>query len=231
MMAQPYLLAIDTCGVTGTLALARLEEDATVVVAETELAGKTCASFLISRISGILDDGKMKLDEIAAIAVVHGPGSFTGVRIGVAAAKALAEASGKPMIALSRLAVLCRQAELEGSCCGLLDAGRGEFYAGLYSDAECIREQLMTREEVMAATKDTPLVAAEPAVVVAFPLSRLISVRMPSVIDALPLAGARWRLQRFDDPALLDGNYLRRTDAELFSKPQSRKPDAAVPFP
>jgi tRNA threonylcarbamoyladenosine biosynthesis protein TsaB len=221
MKEAQLMLVIDTCGATGTIALVRVEEFATVTVAEAELAGRTFASTLVSRISEVLNLGAVQLGHLAAVAVVHGPGGFTGVRIGVAAAKALAEGAGKPLIAISRLAVLCRQANLHDACCGLLDAGRGEFYAGLYRGVDCIREMLITRDEVEEAIDGATLVAAEDQVAASFPHATLIRVPLPIAADAATIAAVRLRCGSFDDPAILDGNYLRRTDAQLFARPQT----------
>ncbi len=80
--------------------------------------------------------------ELRGVVVVHGPGSFTGIRIGVSAAKGLAEGLGIPVIALSRLELLARQSP-EGSAVAVLDAGRGEFYAGFYREGICETEALI----------------------------------------------------------------------------------------
>src|SRR5271165_4785449 len=104
------LLGIDTCGSTGTIALARWSDGALSLVAQTELAGKTYAAQLVPKIHELLETLSSCPEDLTAIVVVNGPGSFTGVRIGVSSAKALAEALGIPLLAVSRLAVLAQKA-------------------------------------------------------------------------------------------------------------------------
>src|SRR5271170_846048 len=133
------LLGIDTCGSTGTIALARWSDGALSLVAQTELAGRTYAAQFVPRIHELLETLNSGPEDLTAIVVVNGPGSFTGMRIGVSSAKALAEALDIPLLAVSRLAVLEQKA---GTDAAALDAGRGEFY--FRSHAE---EALLTPEE------------------------------------------------------------------------------------
>src|SRR5271154_3433596 len=119
------LLGIDTCGGTGTIALARWSDGAITLLAQTELPGKTYSAELVPAIHETLAAQGSSASELEAVVVVHGPGSFTGVRIGVSSAKALAEGLNIPLLAVSRLAVLSQKA---GANAAVLDAGRGEFY-------------------------------------------------------------------------------------------------------
>jgi tRNA threonylcarbamoyladenosine biosynthesis protein TsaB len=103
----------------------------------------------------------------------------------------------------------------------VLDAGRGEFYYGEYVGRRCLREVLMSGEDVVVAGSGGVVVACEAKV--AESLGALgMGVRMmaePLAGDALPLALGRIEAGDFDDAATLDANYLRRTDAEIFAKP------------
>ena len=211
------LLSIDTCGPSGSLALARLEGDTLDVIAETPLAGKTYSARLIPAISALLTTHGAAISDLAAIIVTKGPGSFTGIRIGLSAAKGLAEAHGIPIVAISRLAVLTHKAQAQAAA---LDASRHEFYFGRYP----IREALLTRDqfEAEAAALGQHLAVCEAAVHTAAPGTRL--VEPPTAADALHLALPRLRARHFDDPVTLDGNYLRRSDAEIFSQPGARRP-------
>jgi tRNA threonylcarbamoyladenosine biosynthesis protein TsaB len=163
------------------------------------------------------------------IAVVHGPGSFTGVRVGLSAAKGLCEALGVPLVAISRLAVL---AATVGAAKGeriwaVLDAGRGEFYCGEYKDGERVREALLTRDELIAAVRGEGLarqsevgsvVVCEVGVAEALHELKPQLVAEPNAEQALPLAMRRIERGEFDDVATVDANYLRRTDLEIFAK-------------
>src|ERR1700754_4053108 len=99
------LLGIDTCGSTGTIALARREDMQLAVLDEAELAGKTYSALLLPRIRELLEKHRIDLQQLEAIIIVNGPGSFTGVRVGLSAVKGLADALKLPVIAVSRLAV------------------------------------------------------------------------------------------------------------------------------
>src|ERR1700740_2406317 len=104
------LLGIDTCGSTGTIALARRDGERITVVATAELAGKTYSAMLVPRLRELLEAHRVELRQVEAIVVVNGPGSFTGVRVGVSAVKGLAEVFSTPVVAVSRLRVLAHKA-------------------------------------------------------------------------------------------------------------------------
>jgi tRNA threonylcarbamoyladenosine biosynthesis protein TsaB len=157
---------------------------------------------------------------LKAVVVVHGPGSFTGVRVGLSAAKGLSEAGGIPLIAVSRLALLAASAGRgDETVHAVLDAGRGEFYYGEYAGSRCLREALLSQEEVSAAVAGGQVVVCEAKIADGLVGLHPRLVTEPSAADALPLALERISANEFDDVALLDANYLRRTDAEIFAKP------------
>ena len=150
--------------------------------------------------------------------VVHGPGSFTGVRVGVSAAKGLSEAGGVGLIAVSRLALLAAAVEDAGTVSAVLDAGRGEFYFGEYVGRRCVREVLMSGGGCSQAVGRGVVVVCEAKVAEALAGLDLRMVGEPRAEDALPIALERIAAGDFDDAAMLDANYLRRTDAEIFAK-------------
>jgi tRNA threonylcarbamoyladenosine biosynthesis protein TsaB len=218
------LLLIDTCGATGSLALA----DSARPLAGATLPGRSAAERLVPTIQALVAGSGLSLGQLDAVAVVHGPGSFTGVRVGLSAAKGLCHALNLPLVAISRLAVLASLANFtnpdQSSAApvrALLDAGRGEFYSGLYAGGLCLHESLLTRDQLLAAhsSEIAQLVVCEPAVAQSITALAPQLVAEPSAASALPLALARIRQRAFDDPASIDANYLRRTDAEIFAKP------------
>jgi tRNA threonylcarbamoyladenosine biosynthesis protein TsaB len=163
------------------------------------------------------------LRDLKAVVVVHGPGSFTGVRVGLSAAKGFSEAGGIPLVAISRLALLAAMAgESDETVHAVLDAGRGEFYYGEYAGHRCLREALFSHEEVSAAVAGGPMVVCEAKVAEVLSGLHPRFVDEPAAGDALPLALERISGNEFDDSALLDANYLRRTDAEIFAKPKAK---------
>jgi tRNA threonylcarbamoyladenosine biosynthesis protein TsaB len=206
------LLLIDTCGAEGSVALA---EGAAVLSTEV-LPGRSASERLVPVVRAMLVAQGWVLAELAAIVVMHGPGSFTGVRVGVSAAKGLSEAARVPVVAVSRLQVLAGLAEEDG--CAVLDAGRGEFYYGEYRGGVCVREALLTTDELVVAVDGEIAIICEPKVAEA--LAGMVAVRMvaePRAGDALAIAVGRVAAGMFDDVATLDANYLRRTDAQLFA--------------
>jgi tRNA threonylcarbamoyladenosine biosynthesis protein TsaB len=219
------VLLIHTAGGEGSVALADTEA-APVVVATEVLAGRSSSERLVPTVRRLMEARGWRLGELAAVVVVVGPGSFTGVRVGLSAAKGLSEAGGVGLIAISRLALLAANVDgAGGPVHAALDAGRGEFYYGEYVGGRCLREALMSGEDVVVAVAGGIVVACEAKV--ADGLEGLgLRVRMveePSAGDALTLALGRIEARDFDDAATLDANYLRRSDAEIFAKAAAQR--------
>jgi tRNA threonylcarbamoyladenosine biosynthesis protein TsaB len=217
------VLAFDTCGEIGTVALADLENGATPVtcISQTELGGRSASAELIPAIDAMLRKAGLDLRAPRTLLVVNGPGSFTGIRVGLSTAKGLAHATGIPVVAISRLAVLASLADMRGDFLALLDAGRNEFYA-----RRAEREWLASFEEIatVAGTGVPLVIAAAGAETQA--AERLAAWKPARVgpLDAYAAVRAavvRLRSGASDDLAALDANYLRRSDAELFARPFS----------
>jgi tRNA threonylcarbamoyladenosine biosynthesis protein TsaB len=219
------ILLIHTAGGEGSVAVADTEV-AQAIVATEVLPGRSSSERLVPAVRRLMEGLGWRLGELAAVVVVDGPGSFTGVRVGLSAAKGLSEAGGVGLIAVSRLALLAASVDGGGGAVhAVLDAGRGEFYYGEYVGRRCVREVLMGGEDVvLAAAAGGVVVACEAKVAEglgALGLRLGVGVRMveePLAGDALPLALERIGARDFDDAATLDANYLRRTDAEIFAK-------------
>jgi tRNA threonylcarbamoyladenosine biosynthesis protein TsaB len=210
------IVGIDTCGATGTVALAQWQKGVASLVAQTELAGKSYSAELIQKMRELLEEQGVGFGQIEAIVVTNGPGSFTGVRIGLASAKALAEALGIPLIAVSRLRVLAEKGQRQAAA---LDAGRGEFYFGSREfegllGPEEVRERLALSDGGLAVCEE-----GAAAVFTGASWPAAILVDPPTAWDAISLATVRLSEGDFDDVESLDANYLRRSDAEIFSKP------------
>jgi tRNA threonylcarbamoyladenosine biosynthesis protein TsaB len=218
------LLLLNTCGTEGSAALADATLGAPILARET-MPGRTASERLMVVIRAMLTMARWRLSDLAAIAVVTGPGSFTGVRVGLSAAKGLSEASGVPLIAISRLEMLAAAAGCQGRVCALLDAGRGELYCGEYEDSSKLAEGVLSWEDVLiAARKAEAVVVCEQAVAAKLErFARLRIVDEPKAADALPLALSLLAHGSFSDPMTLDANYLRRTDAEIFAKPTVKR--------
>jgi tRNA threonylcarbamoyladenosine biosynthesis protein TsaB len=221
------MLAMDTCGAAGGVALVELvaAEPGYRIAAERELPGRETQEQLMLSIGEVLAAEGLVPVDLEVVGVVSGPGSFTGVRIGLAAVKGLAEALGVSVVAVSRLAVLAAQAvndpthrvALNGAPAVVeawIDAGRGDVFAGRYGGGISLGEEMRTGED--AGNKRVVgevLVVMEAALAARATGSVLVSP--VGVREAVPLLVANVRAGRFADIALLDANYLRVPDAEL----------------
>lgn len=207
-----HVLAIDTCGGTGTVALTAVSDTGNVTCNEqTELGSRTASAELMPAIERLLHHAGLTLRQLQAILVVNGPGSFTGLRVGLSTAKGLSHASGVPLYAVSRLAVLAHLAARPDALV-LLDAGRNEFYAGQSS-----REWLASFHEIATLARGgARLCVAEPGVAAKFAEWQPALLAPLDACEAVRSSVGRLLAGVPDDLASLDANYLRRSDAELF---------------
>jgi tRNA threonylcarbamoyladenosine biosynthesis protein TsaB len=216
------LLLIDTCGSEGSVAIADVGGDSPSIVSAT-LPGRSASEKLIGAVRELTRQTGIALSDLDAISVVSGPGSFTGVRVGLSAAKGLCEALNVPLIAISRLAVLASAAAAKPGThvFAALDAGRGEFYLGEYLEGVKLREELVESDALRARigrSDDRALVVCEEPVATALRSFAPQFVPEPDAASSLSLALTRVRTRHFDDIASADANYLRRTDLEIFAK-------------
>lgn len=211
------LLAIDTCGASGSVALGRVAGGGLEVLGQIELAGRSYSATLVSAVSGLLKSVGAELGEVRGIVVANGPGSFTGVRVGVGAVKGLAEGAGIPVVAVSRLEVLSRKSGVPSAA---LDAHRGEVYLRLEQQGCEAVERLAGAQELEATAPLPARVAvcdeAGALLATAWPAVNQVRSAAPMAADALRLGEARLAAGASVDLALLNGHYLRRSDAEIF---------------
>jgi tRNA threonylcarbamoyladenosine biosynthesis protein TsaB len=205
----PLILAVDTTGEHGSVALARGSE----LLEEVALRAPTgFAHVLYGAIAGLLNRRGIKPGDVECFAAASGPGSFTGVRVGLACVKGLAEATGKRAVAVSNLAAIAAfgRGPLRAA---LLDARRGEIYGAVYDEAgRHVQPEIVAKLPVWLAglPEGVEFVAAE--WVDGVPEApRATAPRALAATIARIAAGQEWM-----DPAALDANYVRRSDAELF---------------
>ena len=214
------ILAIDTCGPSGSVALGRLAGRDLEILGATELAGRTYSATLVSAVAGLLASSLVTLADLGGIVVINGPGSFTGVRVGLSAVKGLAESAQIPVVPLSRLLVLARKAGVPSAA---IDAQRGELFLRLESTGNAPAEMLAGPAEL--ARLDPPVRiavcddAAAALLASAWPSTQLVRTAPPLAADSLRIGESRLVAGAAVDLALLDGHYLRRSDAEIFSNP------------
>jgi tRNA threonylcarbamoyladenosine biosynthesis protein TsaB len=220
MAESMFLLAIDTCGPTGSVALGRMAGGLLHILGETTLGGQRPSETLVASVCELLGMAEAQLPQLSAIVVVNGPGGFTGVRVGLAAVKGLAEPAKTPVVAVSRLELLAGKA---GVASAALDAHRGEVYLRVGGPDGQARELLAGAAELAEMVPPPQRIAvcddaAAQLLSVAWPDAELVRVTAPTAADALRLCAPRVAAGEFVDLALLDGNYLRRSDAEIFGE-------------
>jgi len=250
------LLVTDTSGKHGSVALARAgaepKPDDVTMIEAVPLVGGTFSAQLVPQIAALLAKHQLSKTDIGAFIVVSGPGSFTGLRVGLAAIKALAEILHKPIVPVSLLEVVAQSVIfVAASCAGAtkptsvlyavaLDAGRGEAFVGQYeitvtgkktSTFRCTRESLLPLEElaVLAESGSVQWIATPDAAVLDF-LRRRSAITAKHILNqrerprSAGVVKVGWRKLQAGEtvtPEQLEANYIRRSDAEIFSKPAS----------
>jgi tRNA threonylcarbamoyladenosine biosynthesis protein TsaB len=222
------LLAVDTSGKNGGLALARVSSGQSEIdtVETVQLTGGAFSAQLVPSIAALLEKHVHSKRDLGAFAVVSGPGSFTGLRVGLAAIKGLAEGLEKPIVAISLLEAVARGSRIPGRVLSVLDAGRGDLYVGdykVYPEVCMLSERLLRGEELIAEAKtpDRPVATFDAALAEILQAGR---VRFELIEYPKSAAIARLGWEKLQcgltvRPEELEANYIRRSDAEIFSKP------------
>ena len=124
------IIALETSAVTASVAVT---DDERLLAQSFQNSGLTHSATLMPMVSGLLKNTGLTLDEMDVVAVAAGPGSFTGVRIGVAAAKGLAWPGDKPCAPCSTLESMAWQcAHMGGEICAAMDARRNQVYCARF---------------------------------------------------------------------------------------------------
>jgi tRNA threonylcarbamoyladenosine biosynthesis protein TsaB len=225
------LLAVDTCGPSGSVTLGRLAGRDLEILGETELEGRSYSATLVAAIAGLLEAAGVSVGDLGGIIAVNGPGSFTGVRVGLSAVKGLAEGARIPVVAVSRLKVLLRKAAVTAAA---LDAHRGEIFLRIERASRDAEELLAGREE-LAVIQPAPVriavcdEGAAAMLAAAWPETQQVRVAAPRASDAMRLGEALLVAGVAQDLAQLDGHYLRRSDAEIFGPANMAAPAPSRP--
>ena len=221
------ILAIDTSTASGSIAL--LEDDR--LIAElTTCSQKTHAERLLPSIKGLLEGADARIEEIDCFAVTKGPGSFTGLRIGLSTVKGLAWSLHKPVIGVSTLEALAMNIPYaDKPICPILDARKKEVYAGIYrcdgNRLERIMDDKAIKPAVLLENIKEPTIFIGSGIDVIFnseprtPNPKLVFA--PShlwLIRAVNIGLLAWKKFKggeVDSPEAVGLNYLRPSEAEL----------------
>jgi tRNA threonylcarbamoyladenosine biosynthesis protein TsaB len=230
-----FILAIDTSGPSGGITLAEADAGSLRVIDAAAIAGGTFSAQLIPTLAALLKKHGYGVKDLGGFAAASGPGSFTGLRVGLSAIKGLAETLHKPIATVSVLEALASLADCEGKIAAAIDAGRKEVFLGVYqknrdssaekSDDALIhqREQLLTQQDflaTLATERPAVIITSDPA------LAELASSSHSAVVVVTPpgseviarIGAAKLLAGETVSVEALDANYLRRSDAEIFFK-------------
>ncbi len=240
------VLAFDTATALTAVALRDIDTDANACLrAELDLAAVDDppaggrpghAQKLLALIHGLLDDGDDGWDTIDRIAVGVGPGTFTGLRIGIATAQALAAATDIPLVGVSTLrslALAAHDREPARSKLAVIDARRGEAFVAAWGAGDdplsaepTVRPSVVTPEQLfgIAADRGSPSFAVGDGAVKFRDILERAGVDVPAEQSPLHRISARehCRIAVVGEPSedgTVEPNYLRLPDAEISNRP------------
>lgn len=210
-MAEPVILSIDTCEKTCSAALVR---GTTVLASRMERIGRGHAERLLPMITELMAEAGVDYDAIGRLVVCTGPGTFTGLRIGLSVARGLGVAKDVPCVGLMSLPVLAASTEAGNSVVHAIVMGRGG--QGFYQAFQGQDENGLPRALIEAACLDGDVMAAHirtnPGAVVGSGASLVGEASPIDAVDPVCLA----RLGKCLDPSLFppEPAYLRDADAK-----------------
>lgn len=232
-----FILALDTCDARGGVALLR---DDSLLHSEAHTTAEDYSSWLLPAIDRVLMSAALTLRDIELYAVAAGPGSFTGVRVGLTTVKAWSEVYSRPIAAVSRLEAVA--SEGTGSApyvAAFIDARRNQVFAALYrrqpGGLERLDEEMVIApdkfldwcldqtgsERIDWASPDPQCLTQTPEWSSHLGQASPEAVQGVSTLLAPRIGQIGYRLAQhghLTDALSLDANYVRRSDAELFSK-------------
>ena len=229
------LLSLDTCDAKGSVALIRND---VVLSSANHDTDEEYSCWLLPAVHRVLQTSGCALTEVDAFGVASGPGSFTGVRIGLTTAKAWDEVYGKPVAAVSRLKAIAWRAAAGRKCvAAFANARRGQVFGAVYRQQkdglEIVGEEAViapgefiqvaveqARGESLAwATPEADAFIATPEWREREKLGDELQIVSPFLADTIArLAEIEVAAGRATGSLELDANYVRRTDAEVHWK-------------
>jgi tRNA threonylcarbamoyladenosine biosynthesis protein TsaB len=231
------ILAVDTA--TKSCSVAVTEND-TVLGEVTAVSEQTHSKHLLDMVHAVIREAGLTLSALDGFAVTRGPGSFTGLRIGISSVKGLALATNKPVVGISSLETLAQQVTPTSELiCPLIDARKGQIYTSLYRYgsrglSRQLEERVLAPQEGLHNIDERCVFVGSGAVlyrgVIADKLGDLacFATREQHIIQATTLANLA--LKRFEkgDAGQVDDlvpRYIRKSDAELnFTKNRKKIP-------
>jgi tRNA threonylcarbamoyladenosine biosynthesis protein TsaB len=207
------LLAIDTSGRQGGITLARGKDGAVDIIESASIQGGTFSAELIPQVSELLSRNNLTPQQLEGLVAVTGPGSFTGLRVGLTAVKGLAEVLTLPIATITSLEALLAASGREEQSMAALDAGRGELYIAFLAGSQ--REELLlslTGALEFAKSRNLRIVVADAALAAKLEDSETVSYRSSEV--AAQIGCKKLLAGDLVDVLALDANYIRKSEAE-----------------
>lgn len=209
------ILGLDSSAVAGSCALCEVNGGKTQLIAESFINTKqTHSQTLMPMAENMMKSVGLGFDKLDRIAVTSGPGSFTGVRIGVAAAKGLGYALGIPCVGVSALhAVALGLAGFEGLICAVMDARRSQFYNALFSAKGGMLERITPDRAISAEDLEKELAKYQEKIYLAGDGAELAK-RLLAKTDTV-LAPSTLRFPKASSVCIASQEYEALTAAEL----------------
>ena len=229
------VLAMDPCEARGGV----------VVRVEGKVAGRRMhegredySGWLRPATQGALNEAGIRKEAVDILAAATGPGSFTGLRVGLTTVKAWAEVYGKPVVGVSRLEAMARERKAEGGfVAACFDAQRGEVFGAVYRSAfgrlaQIGDERVISPEGFVqsvdqeAGSAVVRWVSLDPEMITSLERWKgrtergdvMSACHVAPVVTIAAIAEERAERGEFTDALALDANYVRRSDAEIFWK-------------
>ncbi len=241
-MRVVLILALDTCDALGSVAILR---DESILHNAPHTTAEDYSSWLLPAITHVLTSAGLTLQDIDLYAVAAGPGSFTGVRVGLTTVKAWSEVYGRRIAAVSRLeAIASENTGVSRYVAAFIDARRNQIFAALYRRQAALLERV-DEEMVIAPDKflewctayagpekidwvstDPNCLTQAPQWSSRFTVNEAVQEISPLLAPRIGQIGYRLALRnQLTDALSLDANYVRRSDAEIFWKGPSHHRD------
>ena len=213
---MPTILCIETATTNCSVAIAHNGE--ILAVKEDYNDNYSHAEKLHLFIQEILDRNNLKLSNLDAIAISKGPGSYTGLRIGVSAAKGFCFSLDIPLISVPTLTALARQVEVAGMVIPMLDARRMEVYAAVFNSE---REQILKTSAIILEPDSFQKYLKEDQVyfigsgvekfqkICQHPNANFIENKLPSAKEMVEIAVFKYKTGDFEDVAYFEPFYLK----------------------
>src|SRR3954471_24768672 len=209
------ILSIDTSGKNGSVALGRGNAEKFQLIATNPVEGGTFSAQLIPQIARLLSENNLEKSDIDAFAAATGPGSFTGLRIGLTAVKGLAEILQKPIAAVSLLEACVLKSGIkydDAKVFAALDAQRNEVYLGEYmlnkGHASRIDELLVSREEFVQQVQGKVAVTPDEELVKIARSAAVVRIERPTSADIARIGLQKIARGETVSVEELDANYI-----------------------